>query len=110
MAEVTPEAAQAHFWTLAEPFLAREGVDKGTLMGFPCIRYAEKFVACPQHKDTALIAKLPKSRVAGLIAAGEGESFAPAKRVFKEWVRVPWAQRESWTARLEEAFAFAGLE
>jgi hypothetical protein len=35
------------------------------------------------------LVKLPQPRVGQLIAAGHGEPFAPAGRVFREWVAIP---------------------
>ena len=106
MAEV--DVAHAEFWRLAEAWLARENVEKATMMGFPCLRYDGKFFASIEHKGDGLVVKLPRGRVAECVASGEGEPFAPAGKVFKEWLRVPWSEREHWGARIEEAYAFAG--
>ena len=50
--------------------------------------------------------KLPKKRVAALIEEGVGRSFAPAGRVFKEWVSVPDVDEARWLALLKEGIAF----
>ena len=47
--------------------------------------------------------KLPAERVAHLVAAGQGEPFAPAGRVFREWVAAPRPDRRRWRALLAEA-------
>jgi hypothetical protein len=96
------------FWTAAEPWLARAGVEKGTMMGFPCLRLEGAFFASVHKDGTHLIVKVDQARVAELVAAGAGESFAPNGRVFKEWVAVPTAMVASWPERLAEAYAFAG--
>lgn len=94
------------FWTLAEPFLAREGVDTGTLMSFPCLRVNGDFFATCDHRSGELIAKLPTARVRELVDAGDGEPFAPAGRVFREWVLVPERDEQRWNGLIEEALAF----
>ncbi len=51
--------------------------------------------------------KLPKERVDALVASGIGRPFAPAGRVFKEWLSVPKPDRRRWRALLREGLAFA---
>ena len=46
-------------------------------------------------------------RVAGLIANGSGTTFAPAGRVFREWVAIPAIDRDLWQQLLAEAVEFA---
>ena len=99
-------AAHAHFWELAEPWLARDGVERSTMMGFPCLRVQGAYFASIENKGEGLVVKLPKLRVIEAVASGEGQPFAPAGRTFREWLRVPYAQASTWPARLEEAFAF----
>ena len=101
----TPEAT-GFFWDLAEPMLAEAGVDEGTLMGFPCLRVDGDFFATCDHRSGDLIVKLPRERVAELVEAGVGRPFAPARRVFKEWVLVPERDEARWVALLAEARAF----
>jgi hypothetical protein len=52
-----------------------------------------------------LIAEDP--RVAELIDTGAGLPFAPAGRVFKEWLSVPKPDRRQWRELLREGVAFA---
>ena len=40
------------------------------------------------YKASGLVVKLPRPRVAALIADGTGKPFAPAGRTFSEWVCV----------------------
>jgi hypothetical protein len=51
--------------------------------------------------------KLPRQRVQQLIEIGDGEPFAPAGRVFREWAMIPQPSREQWAALLNEAKRFA---
>lgn len=106
----TPEyaAAHDHFWRLAEPLLAEPPITESTMMGFPCLRIDGQFFASVEHKGERLVVKLPRERVAALVADGLGEPFAPAGRVFKEWIAVPYALAETWSTRMDEARAFVG--
>lgn len=44
--------------------------------------------------------------MAALIDDGVGKSFAPAGRVFREWLSVPQPERARWDALLREGLAF----
>ncbi len=92
------------FWTLAEPLLARTGVTRSTMMGFPCLRLHGDFFASwdPQHGQ--LVVKLDAASASALIDAGRAEAFAPSGRPFKEWVAVPATKRRSWPKHLDDAF------
>jgi hypothetical protein len=94
------------FEELARPLLKRRQVTRGTMMGFPCLRAKGGFFACVHHDGTNLIVKLPANRVNEAVASGEGEPFAPAGRVFREWLEVPLARSASWNDLLAEAYAF----
>jgi hypothetical protein len=96
------------FWSLAEPWLSQDGVERATMMRYPCLRYRGAFVACVDAKDGALLVKLPRLEVLAHIEHGAGQSFAPAGRVFREWLSVPCALKDDWPLRLEQAFAHAG--
>lgn len=100
------ETAHARFWDLAEPLLAEADITEGTIMGFPCLRVGGQYFASVEHKGDRLVIKLPRARVQALVAEGLGEPFAPAGRVFKEWMAVPHALAETWPARMAEARAF----
>ncbi len=54
-----------------------------------------------------LVVKLPRQRVAALIAAGQGERFDPGHgRVMKEWLAVDPASDGEWVSLAKEAMAF----
>jgi uncharacterized protein (TIGR02453 family) len=96
------------FWDLVEPMYADPAVTRSTMMGLPCVRYQGRFFASLEHRTGALLVKLPVSRVAEVIAAGVGEPFAPAGRIFREWVAVPRPDEDLWRSLLGEARAHAG--
>ena len=103
----TTDDAHAHFWTLAEPWLTKPDVAKATMMGFPCLRRNGVFFVSIEHKGDGLIIKLPKTRVIEALINEEGEPFAPNGRVFKEWLRVPYALHPTWPNLMAEAYDFA---
>ena len=92
------------FWDVAEEFLARDGVEQGTMFGFRCIRADGEFVAMPGNRFGGMVVKLPADRVAGLIEDGIGSSIAPAGRPFKEWVGVN--DDSLWRRLIEESIRF----
>ncbi len=55
-----------------------------------------------------LVVKLPRQRVEALIAAGEGERFAPRHdgRLMKEWLAIEPASQQRWLSLVQEALAF----
>ncbi len=95
------------FWDLAEPFMAAGKADEGVLMRSRCLRVKGEFMAMPEYRSGDLIVKLPADRVAELIDAGEGQPFAPAGRVFSEWVQVPGRDSAQWSGLMDEAHTFA---
>jgi hypothetical protein len=97
---VSPEEL---FWDLAEPLYADPAVSRSTMMGLPCLRHSGRFFASLDRRNGALLVKLSADRVAALIGAGHGEPFAPAGRVFRDWVAIPKPDRRRWRALLTEA-------
>lgn len=94
------------FWSLADPMLASGEVEKGTMMGFPCLRVSGKFFASIERTTDDLIVKLPKERVTDLINSGEASPFAPNGRTFKEWALINTADETKWRTYLDEALLF----
>lgn len=100
----------ARFWEIAEPYLASGALVEGTMMGHQCLRSASSdgFVATVERATGHLVVKLAKDRVAELIADGVGLPFAPATKVFKEWVALAEFDDQRWTDLIEESMAFVG--
>lgn len=97
------------FWDLAAELMgADERIVEGTIMSSRCLRVGKEFLAMPHHKTEGLVVKLPAARVSEIIEAGEGESFAPAGKVFKEWLAVTELDEDRWRSLLEEGIAFVG--
>ena len=95
--------AEELFWDLVEPMYADPAVQRSTMMGLPCVRLDGRFFASLDRRSGALLVKLPQQRVGQLIAGGRGEPFAPAGRVFREWVAIPRPDRRRWRRLLTEA-------
>lgn len=96
------------FWDAAAPLLAEGLIEESTLMGGPCVRAGEEFVGMPHHKGPGIVVKLDRRVVDEMIDSGEGRSFAPAGKVFREWVLVEAHDEERWTRLLRESVAFVG--
>ncbi len=106
--------AETLFWKLAGELQKEDDrVVPGTIMNGPCLRVGKEFLALVDFKKkgatkSGMVVKLPRARVAELIEAGKGEAFAPAGRVFKEWVSIPKADRRIWLRLLREGIEFVG--
>lgn len=97
------------FWELIDELHGEDPrVAEGTIMGGRCARVGSEFLGCVDHRGSGLVVKLPKSRVDELIEQGHGQPFAPAKKVFKEWVSIPKLDRRQWKGLLRESIAFVG--
>ena len=81
--------ARTLYDALTDDLLYDPAVGRSTMMGYPCVRRAGRFFASFDTRAEALVVKLPRDRVAELIADGTGEPFAPNGRVFREWVTIP---------------------
>ena len=77
------------------------------MMGYPCVRLAGRFLASYDDKARCLVVKLPRGRVCELVDNGDGDPFAPAGKVFREWVSIPTIDRGLWQTVLAEAVDFA---
>ena len=99
----------ALFWELAAELQSADSrVVEGTIMNSRCLRVGKEFLALVDYKGSGLVVKLPRERVEELVEAGHGEPFAPAGRVFKEWVSVKKPDRRRWRALLREGVEFVG--
>ncbi|MBI4884273.1 MAG: hypothetical protein HY826_09505 [Actinobacteria bacterium] len=95
------------FWELIDELrFADKRVEEGTIMGGRCARVAGEFLALVDFKGSGLVVKLPSDRVDILIAQGVGEPFAPAGKVFREWVSIPKRDRRRWRSLLREGITF----
>jgi hypothetical protein len=92
---------------LTDDLLYDPAIGRATMMGYPCVRLAGKFLASFDDKARRLVVKLPRERVTELIDDGDGDPFAPAGKVFREWVSIPTVNRDLWRTLLTEAVAFA---
>ncbi len=97
------------FWELAAELQAEDPrIVEGTIMKSRCLRVGDEFLALVNHKGSGLVVKLPKERVAELITQDRGKPFAPAGRIFKEWLSVPKPDRRRWRSLLREGIAYVG--
>ena len=95
------------FWELIDELQTEDPrVEEGTIMGGKCARVAGEFLGLVDFKGSGLVVKLPRDRVAELIEQGHGQPFAPAGKVFKEWVSIPKRDRRRWRSLLREGIAF----
>jgi hypothetical protein len=100
---------EERFWQIASELQEEDDrIEVGRIMSSKCLRVGKEFLALYDDKRDGVVIKLPKERVQELIAAGTGESFAPAGRVFKEWVLVDEAGRRRWRSLLLAGVEFVG--
>jgi len=101
--------AETLFWDLAHELQSQdERVVEGTIMQSRCLRVGKEFLALVDYKGSGLVVKLPRARVAELIEQGAGQAFAPAGRVFREWVAVSTVDRSKWLSLLMKGIEFVG--
>jgi hypothetical protein len=96
------------FWALADDLIAEGKVEEGTMMGHHCLRATRGggFVATVERSSGDLVAKLPRARVEELIESGIGAPFAPAGKVFREWVAIPAEHLDRWEEFVTESIDF----
>jgi hypothetical protein len=92
---------------LTDDLLYDPAIGRATMMGYPCVRLAGQFLASYDDESRSLVVKLPRERVTELVEEGRGDPFAPAGKVFREWVSIPTVDRALWQAVLAEAVDFA---
>lgn len=95
------------FWDVARELMNNDDrLVQGTIMSSQCLRVGKEFCAMPHHKQQGIVVKLPRERVSEIIEAGEGEPFAPAGKVFKEWLAVLELDETRWRELLVESIDF----
>ena len=92
---------------LTDDLLYDPAIGRATMMGHPCVRLSGRFLASYDVKERRLVVKLSRDRVTELVERGDGEPFAPAGKVFREWVAIPTVDRDLWQRLLAEAVEFA---
>jgi hypothetical protein len=92
---------------LTDDLLYDPAIGRATMMGYPCVRLAGRFLASYDERAGTLVVKLPRELVTDLIESGSGDPFAPNGRTFREWVSVPTVDRKLWTQLIDEAVNFA---
>jgi hypothetical protein len=103
----TPATPDALFWDLIDELrLHDDRIEEGTIMGGRCARVGGEFLGLVDYKGSGMVIKLPRHRVTELIDEGVGQPFAPAGKVFREWVAIPIPDRHRWTTLLHEAINF----
>lgn len=107
MAPDESDAARDLYDELTDDLLYDPAIGRATMMGYPCVRLAGRFLASYDDKAGCLVVKLPRERVAELVETGQGDSFAPAGKVFREWVSLPTVDRGLWQTVLAESVEFA---
>ena len=100
--------AQALWEALADELEAADpAVSRSTMMGLPCLRLDGAFFASLDKRNDELIVKLAATEVAARVADGRGHAFAPAGKVFREWLAIAVVDEPTWRAALGDALAFA---
>jgi hypothetical protein len=99
--------ARALYDELTDDLLYDPAIGRATMMGYPCVRLAGRFLASYDDKADSLVVKLPRERVTELVERGEGDPFAPAGKIFREWVSIRTSDRKLWRTLLDETVDFA---
>lgn len=102
-----PTPSEALFWDLVYALREHDDrIEEGTIIGGRCARVSGEFLGLVNYKGSGMVVKLPRDRVDELIAEGVGQPFAPAGKVFREWVAIPKPDRRRWAKLLGEAVSF----
>ena len=100
-------SAETRYAQLVELFQARPNVtQEGRGFGSSALKVDGHIFAMLSSRQQFVV-KLPRQRVASLIASGDGAAFDAGKgRPMKEWVVVTPSSRLDWVSLAEEALAF----
>ncbi|MDJ0768095.1 MAG: hypothetical protein QNJ12_04845 [Ilumatobacter sp.] len=102
-----PQTDESVFWELIDELQLEDSrIEEGTIMGGRCARVSGEFLGLVDFKGSGMVVKLPRARVDELIEQGVGQPFAPAGKVFKEWLSVPERDRRRWRSLLREGVEF----
>ena len=101
------DVARDLYHELTDDLLYDPAIGRATMMGYPCVRLAGRFLASYDDKADCLVVKLPRERVTELVENGHADPFAPAGKVFREWVSIPTVDRSLWQTLLAEAVDYA---
>ncbi len=106
----TAEGASAAFDSIAREMLDRDAITIGAgKRGFGSNALCVHGRIFAMVSGGGLVMKLPRDRVAALLASGEGTPFDAGKgRPMKEWVTLPDRPALQMLALAEEAAAFVG--
>jgi TfoX/Sxy family transcriptional regulator of competence genes len=108
--------ARTRFKALVEAFAGDpdisppdDAIARGRKFGSNGLKVKNKIFA--MLRQNRLVVKLPKERVAALVAAGQGERMVSgASREMKEWLVIDKRSTEDWTALAREACEFVASE
>lgn len=99
---------QAKYTAVCRTLLRKRGVARKERLGFGSgsLTARARIFAMVSSRDEFVV-KLPKERVAELVAAGKGKAFDAGRgRVMKEWLATRTGSVAEWTALADEARAF----
>ncbi len=97
------ESDKALFDKIADEFIDSGEAQPGTMMGFPCLRVRNTYIACKDKSTGALIVKLTEKRVKNLISSGQAKPFEPAGQLFKQWAAMTDFNENLWKDILRES-------
>jgi hypothetical protein len=85
-------------------------ISRSAMMGLPCLRTDGAFFASLDKRHGDLLVKLPAADVAARVGRGEGRAFAPAGRIFREWLALEPGSEAAWRTAVADALEFAGTK
>lgn len=97
------EVDKTLFDKIADEFIDAGEAQPGTMMGFPCLRVRNTYIACKDKATGALIVKLTEKRVKDLINSGQAKAFKPAGQLFKQWAAMSDFDENLWKDVLRES-------